>query len=269
MTSFFDRLFGKHSSSLPAAAPSAPQQTPDPVPDVATPFDDAALKRAAFRKSIDERRKDDLCIGARIGGAEILERLIDSMRKTDPRGVHLDSLLMTLGALGGYACQAALRAVAKERGVAEESVFVVASGADGKRYFYGDELNKPLLESQYSLWNMAAGRAQKLGCRRFPDVAEIAKHVATTVGTGTFGMPRVPEGMHLFDDPATVLRRLWPAMQPEVAWFCASPNEWPMLFGFSVQELLERGKDAAPIENALALVMECAIPMSKVDLQAG
>jgi len=267
MTSFLDKLFGKRNDPPPAPPPA-------PAPSVAPGPDDAAAKRAALRRIIDEgrgddRRNGDPYIGPRLGGTDILDRLIDSMRRNDPRGVHLDSMLMTLGALGGYACQAAVRAVAAAQGVPEERVFVVMFGADGKRYFYGDELNKPLLESQASLWSMAAGRARKLGCTRFPDVAEIAKHVASTVGTNAFGKPRVPAGMHLFDEPVTILARLWPAIQPEAAWFCTGPAEWPMLFGFAIQDLFERAKDAAPVENALALVMECAIPMSKVDLQAG
>jgi hypothetical protein len=50
--------------------------------------------------------------------------------------------------------------------------------------------------------------------------------------------------------------------------FCRQPSEWPFLFGLAIQQALDMGKDVLPNEEALQIVMECAIPMSKVDLAA-
>lgn len=40
------------------------------------------------------------------------------------------------------------------------------------------------------------------------------------------------------------------------------------MFGVAIQEALDAGREALPQDVALAIIMESAIPMSKVDLAA-
>jgi hypothetical protein len=61
---------------------------------------------------------------------------------------------------------------------------------------------------------------------------------------------------------------LWPALFPVATMFCKQPTEWPILFGVAIQEALDAGKEALPPDIAFKIVMESAIPMSKVDLAA-
>jgi hypothetical protein len=119
----------------------------------ASPAEEALLHQIA------ERSKIDPLIGAKIGSKEKTQRLLAGM-KTE-RGVHIESLLCALGAIAGYACQASVRALALSRGMVETGLLVSVATKDGKTYCFGDELNKPLAESKYSVWGLSAGAAQK------------------------------------------------------------------------------------------------------------
>lgn len=224
------------------------------------PAEDALLRQIA------ERRDTDPLIGAKIGSKEVFQRLLGRM-KTD-RGVHVESLLVALGALAGYACQASLRAQAASRGLPENAVFVSVETKDGKRFFFGDQLNRPLAESKYSVWGLAAAGAQHAGCSALPDVTEIFKHVSQTVGTAGFGKPRIAPNHAPHDLPLNYVRSLWPALLPTIQKFCPNPEDWPVLLGLSVQEAIDAGRKVVDPCTALRLVMESAIPMSKVNLAA-
>jgi hypothetical protein len=182
--------------------------------------------------------------------------------------VHYESLLCMLGSLAGYSCQANLRAQALEKGLAETAPFIKIGPVNGKMYFFGDPLNQVLAEAQYSVWGLAAGAAQHNGCKNLPDLQGIFAHVTESVGTEAFGIPRLPGGRVASDLPINYLKALWPVIFPTVKMFCRQPSEWPFLFGLAIQQALDMGKDVLPNEEALQIVMECAIPMSKVDLAA-
>ena len=154
------RLTGSASSSTPT------DKAPDPW-------------EAALLRQIEAQSKDDPLIGAKVGAKVIGEHMLATM--TTKHGVHIESLLCALGSLAGYSCQASVRAQARAQGLDEAAYFVQAEGADGKTYFFGDPLNKPLAESQYSVWSLAAGGAQTAGCTVVPELDDTFKHVAETV----------------------------------------------------------------------------------------
>lgn len=237
------------------------QKKPETTADL--PLDPAV---EALLRAIDERRKADRLIGAKFGGREIFKRLLEGMK--DDQGVHVESLLCALGSLAGYSCQAYLRALAAEKGLDETVALHTMEVTDGRKYFFGDLLNQPLVESKYSIWSLAAGAAQQNGCTKFPDIKSILAHVIDTLGTDAFGVPRYPGDRRAGDIPINYLKALWPVLFPVVKMFCKEPDEWPILFGIAIQEALDAGKNIVSQDNALQIVMEAAIPMSKVDLAA-
>lgn len=218
----------------------------------------------ALMRAIEEKRKTDQLIGVKLGGKEIFQRLVHGMK--DERGVHIESLLCALGALAGYSCQANLRAQAVENGVHETATLVTIDMANGKKYFFGDPLNQAITASRYSIWSIAAGAAQHNGCKDLPDLKDIFTYVSKTIGTEAFGIPRLPVGHNTNDLPINYLKALWPVLFPVAKMFCQRPMEWPLLFAMAIQEAFDMGKDALPPNIALLIVMESAIPMSKVDL---
>jgi hypothetical protein len=223
-----------------------------------------AAKVAALKSAIEAQKKMDPMVGLKIGAKEVNQRLIHGLK--NEKGVHIESFLTVIGALAGFSCQMSLREELIKTGTKpENAVFVIASGTDGKKYYFGDALNKPLAENQYSIWSVAAGTAQKLGAK-IPDVTNIFKHVSTTVGGDAFGVPRTPNNHPAGDLPVNYLKVIWPNIFPVVTRFCDKPSEWPILFAIAIQEALVMSKDVIDPGIAVAIVMESAIPMSKIDL---
>lgn len=59
-------------------------------------------QQAALLRAIEERRKTDPLVGAKIAAQEVFQRLLKGL--ADDRGVHAETLLAALGALAGYSC---------------------------------------------------------------------------------------------------------------------------------------------------------------------
>lgn len=221
-------------------------------------------RTAALINAIRERSKEDPLIGAKLGAKEVFQRLLEGMK--DPKGVHVESLLTALGALAGYACQANLRAQALAKGMPETAPFQVVRTKDGKQYFFGDPLNNALAGSQYSVWGLVGGAAQHSGAKDFPDLNEMFQHTSTVLGGQQFGIPRVPDNRKAADTPINYLKAFWPTLFPTVKLFCPNPVDWPILYSLAAQEAIYAGKESIDPGLAFRIVMESAIPMSKVDL---
>jgi hypothetical protein len=57
---------------------------------------------------------------------------------------------------------------------------------------------------------------------------------------------------------------LWPQLFPLAQKFCDKPSDWPILFGVAIQEIIFASKDLIDPDLALRIVMESAVPMSKI-----
>ena len=218
----------------------------------------------ALQAEIAAREKDDPLIGPKIAAHEIYQRVFKALQ--GERGVHLESLLGILGSLAGYACQVAVRLKAVNEGMHEQARLVRVDGDNGGIYWFGDALNAPLLQAEHSVWSLAAGGAQAAGLGALPDVDAIIRHVSLTVGTETFGIPRGEAAAHLPAPPAQIVRAFWSGLRPILRDTCKNPMHWPVAIGIALQRAIEQGAGALPPDEALRLVMECAIPMAKLDL---
>jgi hypothetical protein len=225
---------------------------------------DADPAMAALHRTVAERKKRDPMAGLKIGGKELTQRLIKSLR--DENGVHIETLLTVLGSLAGFSCQMSVREeLAQSDKQVKAEPFMVVAGADGKNYYFGDALNRPLAESQWSIWALCAGAAQHMGCTELPDINDIFRHVSETVGGERFGVPRVAEAHQPNDLPINLVRTIWPNTLPFVAEFCDRPVQWPVLLGIAIQQAMYLGKGIIDPGLAVSIVMESAVPMSKVD----
>jgi hypothetical protein len=222
---------------------------------------------AELLNRVGEMSGDDPLIGAKVGGKELAQRMMAAM--STERGIHIESILGALGSLAGYSCQASVRARARSQGLDETAHFVRAEGGDGKVYFFGDALNKPLAEDQYSVWSIAAGGAQAAGCGDVPDPSDVFAYAASTAGSPEFGLPRLPPEHPMHDTPLNYVEAFWPKFFPMISKFCPDPEHWPILLGLAIQDIMSQGKNVLDPCLALKIIMECAVPMSKVDLGAG
>lgn len=211
-------------------------------------------------------RNDDPLFAVKKGGKEVAAKLFAAM--SGERGIHLESLLCALGAIAGYACQISVREeFVHQQGRLEKEVFIVVnSKQNGINYFFGDLLNKPLAESKYSVWSLSSGASQKLGLQQLIDLHDIFRHVTDTLGQASFGVPRIPAEHKAKELPISYVQFLWPQLFPLAQRYCQKPSDWPVLFGVAVQEILFASKGLIEPSLALQIVMESAVPMSKIYL---
>jgi len=242
---------------------STPAVADHPSP-VMTTLPSAESEQQSQQAQQDQQGQQDQLYAVKRGGKEIASKLFMAM--STEKGIHLESLLSALGALAGYACQISVReSYVEQQGRPIKEIFIVVhSKQNATTYYFGDLLNRPLVESRYSVWSLASGAAQKLGLQQLIDLHDIFKHVTDTLGSKDFGIPRIDPEHQAKETPWNYVCFLWPQLFPLAQSFCKNPTDWPIVFGVAVQEILFASKDLIAPELALRIVMESAIPMSKI-----
>ena len=260
----FRNLFGKKSAPVePTEAAQPKAAAPSTTGPNAQPAEAEHPAVAAMLLTIADKLPEDPLIGAKVASKEIYHAMMKALQSE--RGVHVETLFTALGALAGFACQMGLRAEYAAR--SETPPFVVIQGVDGHAFFFGDILNAPLAETRYSVWSLVAGQAQKLGATPLPDLGEIFTHVSKTCGTEAFGVPRYPGEGRANDLPVRLLQVFWPVLHPRVSKFCMTPTTWHVAYGLAIQEAMTTAKSVIEPAAAAQIIMECAIPMSKINAQ--
>lgn len=225
---------------------------------------------SASEKPHTQELAPEALAGARQAGREVLGLAMAALK--DERGIHLESLFCALGALAGRACQDSVRARALSEGKPADAYFTVATTTDGQKYYFGDALNQPLAEDRVSVWSLVAGAAAHDGARQLPDLDEIFKHNAAVLGSEQFGIPRLPPEHPVQGLPLDYARKLWPDARKVVAEFAGEPRLWPLAIGLAIQELMAQTQGNArgqvPPEVVARIVMEAAIPVSKVPIES-
>lgn len=226
--------------------------------------DSAASREAAIISGILKAEEERPLSAAAFAAKEVSHHVLAVLK--NERGVHAETAFAVLGALAGYACQAAVRAQHAATGGTTPLPLNDALIADGRHFFFGDALNRPLAETKLSVWSLAAGAAQQAGCKALPDISEIFGHVSKNLGSPQFGVPRVPEQNRPGVTIDQTLKALWPKLQPLVQKVCLDPMHWPIAYSLAIQELFQSTKGLLDPGIALSIVMETAIPSSKIDL---
>lgn len=220
-------------------------------------------KGQLFKKVLDEHKDRDPYVAVKVGSRELTQRILKSLE--NERGVHVESALGILGSLGGYSCHLAIRQELVDTGkLAEKDAFVIVECKSGRKYYFGDLPNRPLIADKLSLWALVKGVVEKLGVSSFPDVVSITKYVTSTVGGPNFGIPNVDDTHRPGDLPINYVKAMWSPLVAVIDNYCERPAERTLLIALSIQQLIEMSAKTIPPEIAAKLVMECAIPMSKI-----
>ena len=234
---------------------------------------------SALIEIIAERRGSDPLICEKIAADEIVRTTTSAMASKDPRGVHAETLIAALSALAGYACLVSARATAAMLAAAPPlapagnagdrptplAIDLIA-GTDGQAYYAGKAIAGPLFESRLSVWSIILDAVQKGGEAASPDLSELLAHVAATIGTPQFGVPRpAPGGFPPTEPPLAFVRAFWPLLLPKAKLFCPLPEQWPVLYGFAAQQAIVLCREVVPPEISVRLALECAVPMSRFD----
>jgi hypothetical protein len=209
---------------------------------------------------------------------------------TGERGVHAETLMVSVGALAGFAAQnAAFRSIGPP-GTPIPNGSIVMVEAGGEHYYFGDHINGYLVrqsgEYAYPLWGFIAAAALEAGMpeKDMPDVREMFAHIAKTIGTPDFGVLRAPKEHPTHLTPRKALEAFWPGTKEllsnasgvlvkGLSGLESSPEgrtsvpelHWPLVMALVARGFILKAKDTLDPRLACSLIMESAIMMSKVD----
>jgi hypothetical protein len=185
----------------------------------------------------------------------------------DQRGVHCETMLTAIGALAGYAAQQALwEGMVKPGKLAIREAFKVVETPSGATYFFGDALDAIIASVEpkhLSIWKIVAGNVLAGGGEHLPEMGNLFRHCEATAGTAQFGLPRLPDDHLPSMLPRAALERFWPGARLFLA--LAEPLTWPLHMAHAAQKLMLAMKGSIAPDLAVKIVMEAAVPMSRVD----
>lgn len=204
---------------------------------------------------------DELVTRARAAAPTLLSAVMTAT--TTQHGVHLESLVTALGALAGRACHlAAVDGISMANPAYANMALNVIGLRSGETLFAGDAINRPLAESQYSVWGLTAGKAQQMGFA-LPELAELFTNAAQTMGTPDYGRPRFAPDTNAGDTPQGYLR-LWNDLTPTLQLLAPHPQQWPIAFGLAIQQAFDMTKGQFDLTVLTRVVMDSAIAISKL-----
>jgi hypothetical protein len=184
--------------------------------------------------------------------------------------VQPESVLTGLGALAGFSAQMAIRkAVIEPRQMDPDTVLSEVVTKNGEKYYFGDLLNWIVFENlgapPYSIWAYVRDAVPESEWGQLPDMGEILGYAARSIGTARFGVPRLPASHMPLVLPRAALHEHWGEVQRELGASNRAPSDWPYDLAFAVQWQMLTSRDHLTLPLAAQVVMEAAIPMSKVD----
>ena len=184
--------------------------------------------------------------------------------------IHPQTILTKIGALAGFATQVAIRrSIIAPQKLNPDNVLVEVVSKNGEKFYFSDMLNWMLFENvtspPYSIWTYVSSVVPEESHALLPDLAEIVSNAARTVGTRRYGIPRLPPAHMPHKMPRAALDEHWRIVQQEFVTSSRSPAEWPYDLAWAAQWQMITSRDQVALPLAAAIVMEAAIPMSKID----
>jgi hypothetical protein len=196
---------------------------------------------------------------------QIEQWLAKELRHAERRN---ETILTAVGALAGFAAQHGIwEAVVKPGKMALQQAFVIVETRSGETYFFGDFLNNILAtpKPEYlSVWKIVAAAAKAMGATELPDLVPMFKNSAETVGSSQFGLPNLPDAHIPSMLPRDALTRFWPGAL-KLLRVGSDPLTCAVDVATAAEQLMLSMKGEIDPALAARIVMESAIPMSKID----
>jgi hypothetical protein len=145
----------------------------------------------------------------------------------------------------------------------------------GEQFLFGDWINKYLFEGKFTLWSFASAKSIEAGVPQadLPDIRDIARHVAGTVGNDDFGTIRVAKEHQPQIRSRELLKVLWPRLMQvlqlplpdpiKTAEPPLDPIYWPAIAGIVAAAFIVQAKDTLDPRLAYTILMESAVAASK------
>ncbi len=222
---------------------------------------------AAMKQAIADLELDNPMIRAAMTGKDLTASALAWFK--DDRGVRVETVLGGLGALAGFcAVHDVAGRVAEGRLKAVMPDVAIVAMDDGTRYWSGEAIDAVVVEDRYSIWGVVGGMAETLGATDLPDLDEILRRVAGTLGSDAFDRPALPPAHLPGRSARRFARDMFPAARAVLEKYDLPRGQWPLAVALSIQEIMEMAKDRLAPEMMARIVMEMAIPASKLDPEA-
>lgn len=167
-----------------------------------------------------------------------------------PKGLDITGPVIYAAGLSGIASHEAVKAL--------NGSFQQVGLNDNRKFYFGDDVNKYLMESVtsvYSFINAVAGMSQD-------ELTELVRKAANSLGDDEFTiLTKKPD--HLYRE----IKDCWDGIFDNMtSRYCKSPDEWPILFSIVLQNLITTALSVgAPKEEVRDSSMMCALVLSKMD----
>lgn len=184
--------------------------------------------------------------------------------------VHAETLLTEIGAIAGFAVQMSIRRSLIERQRLDAAtVLVEVATKNDEVYYFSDLMNWMLFENMehppLSVWAYVSAAVPAEQHRLLPDVSDIVSYVARSIGTRRFGVQRLPPEHMPHRSPRIALEEHWRFIRAELNASGREASQWPYDVAAAAHWQIMTGRDTIDPPLAARIVMEAAIPMSKVD----
>lgn len=184
---------------------------------------------------------------------------------------HWPTVLAAAGALAGYSCQAGVAALARLHGLAPEQALRVQTLADGRRYSRSASVDRLLLEDHPSLWSVlsAAARQQGVRAEQQPNIGQLYSYVSSTLGTSSFGVMRIEQAWLPLQSVQHWPAGFWPECHARLHQAGVAPQHWHVVFALVAYQLMGQASGWVPAQIALQILMESALPASRLVIEGG
>lgn len=195
--------------------------------------------------------------------------------------IHAETLICTIGCIGGYSAQRAAFEHMKKAGIPFEPPHInFVETTDGNIYFFGDLLNGAIVSDVtkefdgMSFWALAAGGAVAVGAdaATLRSLEETFKTVSGNIGTEPFPLSVEKYSQPLLP-PRELVKAAWPLAQKcfttgaaEGKVGAAPVKYWPIISGYVASAYIQMVKDVIEPRVAFNICMEAAIYSSKLSI---
>ncbi|MGT2907205.1 hypothetical protein [Streptococcus dentiloxodontae] len=214
-----------------------------------------------FFEQIEEKRKTDPLIGAKLGAQYIYKRLYDSLIDPNNR-INMTEFLLWGSGLTGMSCQMAVRESLKKGDDVPQMALVPVDCKNGSRIFIGEGINHYLFESEMPVWNFIMATYLKLNPEA--DLPDINETVETSLKNATNEEYKV-WGMEYPKNLLGLYRKIWFNFEPAIRRYCPQESEWPILYVLVLQMIIEEAAKVIDLSIVVNKAIENLLVSSKLD----
>lgn len=186
-----------------------------------------------------------------------------------------------LGAMAGFCAQVQARhMISHGKLPATKTALAEVETKDGRKFYLGDAINACLIQGspkRPSFWDVMSAAGQHPEMIKGINLPEMIEHAAKTMGGPDFGVPRIRPEFGLTESPYEALLRHVSVLMKRFEEVGLEQDQLMISFGLAARSLVSFAAGEQPNvtpqpvlsrADCVWLMMESAIPMSKIDPRA-